>query len=495
MTKTPRITSGGSSWTSEKDAYLVRGYDADRFFITLSQSFGCFPPAFADRPFTHVAELLETLTDFPTGGGDQKQDFLTTTKTNISQAIDTYERGIEVVQEADGDEISHVPHEALDMAANALLMAGKYDELQAIGQKLRQPTSPTLTETLAWSHIMPANALVDKAKTKSGAVADRLFAEAGEKYREALTIKPNEHDALYNWGNALSDLAKTKSGAEADRLFTEAGEKYRRALTVKPDLDEAHTNWGTALFAQAKTKSGAEADRLFTEAGEKYRQALTIKPNVHEVLYNWGGALFAQAKTKSATEAERLFREAGEKYRQAVTIKPDYNALYNWGTALSDLAKTKSGAEADRLFTEAGEKYRQALTIKPDDARGPLQLGHRPLGTGDDQERRGGRPAVCGGHGKTTACGGTYNRDRALTIWRAYRRCEVTWKNAGGGWKRRARLVLARPSAPGNGQRSGLRAEHGLVQGLLEESMIAGLDNGAVPSRYLESDAKSETFR
>ncbi len=57
-----------------------------------------------------------------------------------------------------------------------------------------------------------------------------------------MAIKPDMHEALYNWGTNLSDQAQTKSGAEADRLFTEAGEKYQQALAIKPDLHEALNN-------------------------------------------------------------------------------------------------------------------------------------------------------------------------------------------------------------------------------------------------------------
>ena len=72
------------------------------------------------------------------------------------------------------------------------------------------------------------------ARTKTGVDADKLFAEAGEKYAAALKIKPDYHEALNNWGNILGDLATTKTGVDADKLFAEAGEKYAAALKIKP---------------------------------------------------------------------------------------------------------------------------------------------------------------------------------------------------------------------------------------------------------------------
>ena len=62
--------------------------------------------------------------------------------------------------------------------------------------------------------------------------------------RDAVPLSgTDDHEALNNWGNALSDQAKTKSDDEADRLFALAGEKYEQALAIKPDM---HTYLGRA---------------------------------------------------------------------------------------------------------------------------------------------------------------------------------------------------------------------------------------------------------
>src|ERR1039457_7221654 len=211
------------------------------------------------------------------------------------------------------------------------------------------------------------NALYAMARTKAGEEADRLLAEAGKKYAEALRLKPDDHEVLSNWGAALAEQAKTKDGEKADRLFAEAGSKYAEALRLKPDYHAALCNWGAALSGLARAKTGAEADRLFAEAGSKYAEAFRLKPDDHEALYKWGNSLSDQATTKAGEEADRLFAEAGSKCAEALRLKPDYHAaLNNWGNALSDQAKTKAGEEADRLFAEAGNKYAEALRLKPD---------------------------------------------------------------------------------------------------------------------------------
>ena len=56
-----------------------------------------------------------------------------------------------------------------------------------------------------------------------------------------LKIKPDKHEALYNWGLALAFQALTKDGQQADRLWALAGKKYDAALKIKPDYPDSRT--------------------------------------------------------------------------------------------------------------------------------------------------------------------------------------------------------------------------------------------------------------
>jgi len=344
----------------KKHAYYLNGFDADSFFITLTQKLAIFPPDLIQRPFSHLHQTLGMLTPFSIPGQEAQKDVTHQTRQWIQQAIGQYE-GAVTVEEA-GHKVSHI-----SARAQELLMAGDYEGVIALEPQYESSPSPELADTLAWAYIMSGNILSAQAKGKRGAEAKRLYKLAAKKYAEALKIKPDKHEALYNWGLALHTQAKGKRGAEADQLYNLAGEKYAGALKIKPDVHETLYNWGTALCAQAEGKSGAEADRLYRLAGEKYAEALKIKPDKHECLNNWGNAISAQAKGKSGVESDRLYKLAEEKYAGALKIKPDkHESLYNWGNALSAQAKGKSGAEADRLYKLAGEKYAGALKIKPE---------------------------------------------------------------------------------------------------------------------------------
>jgi Tfp pilus assembly protein PilF len=92
-----------------------------------------------------------------------------------------------------------------------------------------------------------------------------------------MRIKPDNHEALNNWGAALAIQARTKHAAEADRLFKAAGQKFSEAMRIKRDSHEALNNWGNALSDHARTKHGAEADQLFEGARQKFLAAEQVQ--------------------------------------------------------------------------------------------------------------------------------------------------------------------------------------------------------------------------
>ncbi len=344
----------------DKQAYLVTISDADAFFMELHQKLNLSLPDYIKNPFGYVSDILKGFADSTESGGP---DYCKNPLKMLDDADRCFIQGVKDCPRKKNEKQKL----EFEQKARNLLFQGNYDEVLKLLPEDEHERTEELKDSAAWAYIVQGNELLKQAKTTSGREADRLFSQAGEKYQQALAIKPDKHEALNNWGITLSEQAKTTSGEEAERLFSQAGDKYQDALAIKPDFHEALNNWGNALADQAKTKSGEEADRLFSQACEKYQQALAIKPDKHEALNNWGTSLLEQAKTRSGEEAERLFALAGDKYQQALAIKPDsHEALHNWGVALANQARTRSGEEADRFFSQACEKYQDALAIKPD---------------------------------------------------------------------------------------------------------------------------------
>ena len=337
---------------ADKSAFFTRGFDADRFFIELTQKLGIFPPQFIDHPFNHLDTMLEMLAPYPLGKEEDDQDVTKQARAAIQEAATTYDS-------------QHTPA----AEAQAFLMAGKYDDVIALGEENREDLSPEFADTFSWASVLQGNGLLEQTRTKEGEEADELYAQAYGKYEAALASKLDMHKALFNWGSGLSDQAMKREGEEADELYAQAYGKYEAALAIKSDMHEALSNWGNGLLEQAKAKDGEEADELYAQVYGKYEAALAIKPDKHEALYNWGSGLSDQARTREGEEADELYAQAYGKYEAARAIKPDkHEALKNWGSALSDQAVKKHGEERRRLLEEARRNGLRAEELSPGQA-------------------------------------------------------------------------------------------------------------------------------
>ncbi|MFA6015564.1 MAG: hypothetical protein WC742_10905 [Gallionellaceae bacterium] len=219
-----------------------------------------------------------------------------------------------------------------------------------------------------WAHELSDQAQSDEKL--------RWLRLAGNYYAQTLTLKPNMHDAAYNWGGALNAEATALAATDhqaARALWKLAGEKYQLALSIKSDMHEAANNWGSALNAEARALAATDletARALWKLAGEKYQLALSIKSNMPEAGNNWGSALNAEAKALAATDlhaARALWKLAGEKFQLALSIKSDqHEAANNWGVALDDEARALAATDpqaARALWKLAGEKFQLALSI------------------------------------------------------------------------------------------------------------------------------------
>jgi tetratricopeptide (TPR) repeat protein len=385
-----------------REAYLVQGYDADRFMrefvleglklelprvvrtpldsINLSlQRIMPFPqrpdePA-ANDPVTLARDFIAQATiRLKSGGGPTNpalpENILTEVPVSIAIAMAGAAKNFEKLRELRSIVENSKNHRLMQLLGDAWLgIASNFcdqKEFSAAFECLKTVDMLGSSEP-HWLATVWGNVLSGQAKTKSGEEADHLFKQSHQKFLQALTIKPNMYEALNNWGNALYHYAKIKNGKGAEMLFKLAYEKFSQALKIKPDLYETLTNWANALWTHARTKNGAEADQLFLQSSEKFAQALKIKPDAPDAMYNLGSVLSDQAKTKIGKEADELYLRAFDQYYQALKINPKhYESLNNWGTALLNQAKTKSGSDADAIFQKALDKYTHALKIKPD---------------------------------------------------------------------------------------------------------------------------------
>jgi tetratricopeptide (TPR) repeat protein len=96
----------------------------------------------------------------------------------------------------------------------------------------------------------------------------RRFEQALVSYDSALTVRPDDPEALYNRANTLHELKR----------FDEALESYDRALVVRPAYAEALSNRAVTLHEMKR----------FDEALASYDRALAVRPHYAKALYNRG---------------------------------------------------------------------------------------------------------------------------------------------------------------------------------------------------------------
>ena len=258
-----------------KYAYYVKGFDADGFFVTLAQKLEIFPPDITGKPFSYLNQLLEMLATYSIPGQSSDVDVTLTARKLIKEAIERFEIAPQAPQaiSQSGDP------SAITMRAQDLFLAGDYDAVIAMQPEDAKLLGPELSDTLAWAYIMQGNALWEKGgDAASKEEASRLFAAAAEKYRAALELEPDSHEALYNWGLALDSQATLASGDEAINLLAQANEKYQATLKIRDDSYEALINWGQNLQRLASLSSGEKAKELLAQANQKFQEALKLKP-------------------------------------------------------------------------------------------------------------------------------------------------------------------------------------------------------------------------
>lgn len=387
-----------------KDAWYVKGHDADSFFVQIARALNCFPPDFVDRPLSHIKGVLGQFTDFRLNDR-AGPNIVGITNQRLDEAIQQFEahspaadalrvffegdnQKLEQFEAALGDTTGELmkirawgaTHEGVALATKAEgrtnCDADKVFELAYASFNRAVEIDPTMHEAFNNWGV----ALLAQAKTKSGESAFSLFERAGEKFARAVDIKADSHNALYNWGSVLTDQAEISPRARAKQLLELACEKYRRAVEIRPDMHEAFHNWGLVLLGLARAETDGEADRLFELAGEKFARAVEIKPDKRDAVYNWGNTLMSQALRKSGSEADRLFELAGEKFARVVELQPDsFGALINWGISLSGQALTRTDGEADRLFERANEKFARGVAVQPSNPDGFYNWGHALL--------------------------------------------------------------------------------------------------------------------
>ncbi len=251
------------------DCHLAEGHDADTFMRKMVlDGMQVDLPEKVLKPITALRQELERITEYPTDG---------------PEAGDPLKTAIERVKRCEEWDAKFKVESQIEMAA----MVGDWEKFDELRENIEPDPNASLSRVVGDALLGRASLLLQQGNPDEGILYLRELESCGLK-------EENKSWLPTVWGTALSAQANLKGNTpEGDRLFAEAGEKYAEAVRIKPDMHEAFSNWGNALSDQAKLKGNtAEGEQFFAQAGEKYAEALRIKPDMHEAYFNLG-CLFA----------------------------------------------------------------------------------------------------------------------------------------------------------------------------------------------------------
>jgi tetratricopeptide (TPR) repeat protein len=226
----------------------------------------------------------------------------------------------------------------------------------------------------AWSDW--GKALAALAAKKSGDEADRLYAQADEKYSAALAIAPNDMVVTSRLVMALWSRAVRKGGDDGRQLLIRACGLCER-MAGYPERDPkrarvvrsiAFYDWGEVLTGLGRIAGHDEADRFYAEAEEKYSAALAADPDHKASAFRRAGSLWSRAIQRPGEAGRQLLLQARDAYAELVRKNPeDAGGLAGLGGSLILLGVRAPDVEADRLYVQAEEKLRLGLAANPAD--------------------------------------------------------------------------------------------------------------------------------
>jgi len=128
-----------------------------------------------------------------------------------------------------------------------------------------------------------------------------MYRSAIDRYGQALEIKPDKHEALYNWGNALVGLAGlVEDDEEKASCYREAIKRFRQSLDHDPSHERALVAIPAAALSLAAVVDKQERESLYREAEAAAREANRLVPHIAD--YNLACALSRLGEHEEATE-------------------------------------------------------------------------------------------------------------------------------------------------------------------------------------------------
>jgi len=211
-----------------------------------------------------------------------------------------------------------------------------------------------------------ADCFLWRALRHPGEAGRPFLLEARDAYAELVRRFPNDKLGLAGWGLSLLWLGVRAPDAEADSLYAQAEEKFRLGLAAAPADESLLCYLAAVMGERACLGEAEECNGILEKASQLVETALREHPAYYLLLSIWGNILLVRAERMPGPETDRLIEEAARRFEDDAQKVGDRNSILNgWASLLSAQAWRADGAERVRLLEEARNKFAEAESRAP----------------------------------------------------------------------------------------------------------------------------------
>lgn len=332
---------------SRTNAYHIKGYDSDSFFLKLHSELNLKTPEIFNKPFSFLNKMMDQVTDIKVDEKNEHKSLFEKIKNRMEISRKLVEDAIENIENKDDE------NELIQSIIEKVVKQDFSENIvREFEEKIEMNNYNKAKKVLGYYYNDWGGDLFERAKEKSD---KKLYMDSFEKYSIAVDLIPEESNPLFSWALALTDLARIEGD---DALYIEAIEKFEKASELDAEDGSIFDNWGIALSDLALIRKDYQ---IFNSSFEKFKKASELNPQDEVIFYNWGTALLNLGRI---SHDEKAYIEGIEKYQTVTSLNPQNKIVYNnFGTALFDLARLKSDKE---LYLQSFSKYEIAANYNPD---------------------------------------------------------------------------------------------------------------------------------
>ncbi|MBO6185601.1 MAG: hypothetical protein J6O88_13085 [Chryseobacterium sp.] len=332
---------------SRTNAYHIKGYDSDSFFLKLHSELGIQTPEIFNKPFSFLKTMLETVRDIQIDKKSEHktlfegvQERMEISKKQVSEAIELIEN-----KESEEQLMQRIIEKAIkhDFSIKDAVIFEAEIEKNKYGKALK-----TLGNYYGeWG--------IEKAKSFRQNHSKVDLEDAIANLKKGMEFNPSNPLMYSNLAIiTFEEIIFNEGPNEFDKVL----DLFHEAENLESDY-QLYCNWGIALSHMGEI---TKEEKYFKQSFLKFEKAIEINPLYKDVYFNWARALDEFSKINNDKE---ILREIVSMYKKALSVDDKNIETRNYlGISLKNLATIEND---DKLFKESIEVLRRALQMFPED--------------------------------------------------------------------------------------------------------------------------------